>query len=142
MSVIIPITRRQFVMRPSVALVPLPPPLLRDPAFVAAAGALGVDVDQAEWGGITLVAGMGGEDGRSMSVSARIDDVPPSHIRDLTLFAMDGSGMAVSMRFQVGEGGTPLHLRLPLRASQPVAAVLRQDTRRPRAVAADLRHIV
>ncbi len=141
MSVIIPITRRDFVLRPSMALVPLPPRLLADPMFIAAAGAWGIDADRAEWGGITLVAGLGGEDGRSMSVSARIDDVPPSHIRDLALFVVGCPGTAVSMRFQVGEGGTPLHLRVPLRASQPVAAVLRQDGSRPRAVAADLRRI-
>lgn len=57
MSVIVPITRRDFVRRPSLALVPLSAKASAEPLFTQAAVWAGIDPDVVTWGrGLMLMA--------------------------------------------------------------------------------------
>lgn len=137
MSVIVPITRREFVQRPSVALVPLPPRAAADPVLVQAAQALGIDAGAVEWGrGLTLIAPLTAEDGRMVMVHARSDGT--AQLVELTLFA-PGSELSAMTRLLVGEGAAPLSLRLRVLRSQQVAAVQRLRDGRLQGVLAEVR---
>lgn len=111
MSVIVPFNRRDFVLRPSVSLLPLPARAAAEPALAAAARETGVDLAQVEWsGGITLVAGVAGA-GPFVTVRARPD--APDQIRRLLLLA--GA--------QAAEGARDVLLSLRVPRAQIVAAI-------------------
>lgn len=137
MSIIVPITRHDFVLRPSVALVPLPPQAAADPVVAQAAWALGIDAGAVEWGGgVTLVSSLTAEDGRMVSVHARAD--AGGAISGMVLFAPGREDVA-SARFLVAEVPTPLSLRLRVLRAQVVAAVLRHRDGRLSGVLAEIR---
>lgn len=140
MSVIVPITRRDFVLRPSVALVPLPARMAADPVVTEAAWALGIDAGVVEWGGgITLMTPLTAGAGRVVSVHARAElPAAGTPVRDLLLFA-PGRGQAASARFLLGEGLAPVSLRLRVLRSQVMAAVVCHRDGRLRGVIAEVR---
>lgn len=137
MSVVVPITRREFVQRPSVVLVPLPPRAAADPMLVQAAHALDIDAGAVEWGrGLTLIAPLIAEDGRMVTVHARSDGAV--QVAELALFA-PGSELSAVARLLVGQGAAPLSLRLRVLRSERVAAVQRLRDGRVQGVLAELR---
>lgn len=140
MSVIVPITRRDFVRRPSLALVPLPSSSCGDPLFVQAAAGAGIDPDAVAWGrGMMLVAPLTAEFGRELTVHARLDGNRDEGERLVTLFAPGNIVPPVTVRFGPGEGAVPVSLTFRLLRSQVVAAVVRRDGGPALGVAAELR---
>lgn len=113
MSVIVPFNRRDFVLRPSVSLLPLSARAATEPSLAVAARERGVDVAHVRWSGdITLVAGLA-EDGLFATLRARPDI--PEQVEWLVLL---GGTQAVE-----GGGEVSMHLRAP--RSQLVAAIAR-----------------
>lgn len=103
MSVIVPFNRRDFVLRPSVSLLPLPARAAAEPVLAVTAREIRVDVAQVQWtGGITLVAGLAGE-GLFVTVRARPD--APEQVARLVLL---GGAQAAE-----GDGEVSLRVRVP-----------------------------
>ncbi len=140
MSVIVPITRRDFVRRPSLALVPLPVRSSREPLFAQAAARAGIDPDAVTWGrGLMLVAPLTAEFGREVVVHARLDDGMAGDERVVTLFAPGNIVPPRRVRFGAGEGAVAVSLTFRLLRAQMVAAVVRRDGGPALGVAAELR---
>lgn len=140
MSVIVPITRRDYVRRSSLALVPLPPQSSFAPLFTQAAARAGIDPDAVTWGrGVMLVAPLTAEFGREIAVHARLDNSKDEGERLVTLFAPGNIAPPVTVRFGSGEGAVPVSLTFRLLRSQVVAAVVRRDGGPALGVTAELR---
>lgn len=140
MSVIVPITRRDYVRRSSLALVPLPPQSCVGPLFTQAAARAGIDPDAVAWGrGLMLVAPLTAEFGREVAVHARLDSIGDEGERLVTLFAPGNIVPPVITRFGPGEGAVPVSLSFRLLRSQVVAALVRHADGRHQGVIAELR---
>lgn len=127
MSVIIPFNRRDFVLRPSVSLLPLPARAAAEPALAVAARETGMDLAHVQWsGGITLVAGLTGE-GLFVTLRARPD--VPDQVERLVL--LGGA--------QVAEGEREATMRLRVQRAQLVAAIARHWDGRLTGALAELR---
>ena len=127
MSVIVPFNRRDFVLRPSVSLLPLPARAAAEPSLAVAARGLGVDMAEVQWsGGITLVAGLAGE-GLVVTIRAR-PDVPEQVERLVLLGGAQGA-----------EGDREASLRLRVPRAQMVAAIARHSDGRLTGALAELR---
>lgn len=127
MTVIVPITRRDFVLRPSVSLLPLPARAAAEPSLASAGRELGIDVAAVQWtGGITLVAGLAGE-GLFVTVRARPD--VPEQVERLALL---GGGQGT-------EDDREASLRLRVPRSQVVAAIARHADGRLTGALAEVR---
>lgn len=115
MSVILPFNRRDYVLRPSVSLWPLPARAAAEPSMAVAAREWGLDMGAVRWnGGLTLLAAA---DGLCAAVQARADT--PDQVTQLYLISP--SAGAVSEPGQ--HGSVSLRLRVP--RSHMVAAIAR-----------------
>lgn len=130
MSVIVPFNRRDFVLRPSVSVVPLPPRAAAEPALAVAAREMGVELGAVSWsGGITLVAAAGV--GLSVTVQARADAAEQAE----RVVLLSPAASAAS------EPNEPARVALDLRVprAQLVAAIARYRDGRLVGVLAELR---
>lgn len=142
MSIIVPITRREYVRRPSLVLVPLPAARALEPRFAQAAGGRGIDCTAVEWGrGIMLVAPLSAERGREVTVHARLEDLNAAGERRLTLFAPGSDVPVQDARFGTGEGAMSVGLTLRLHRTLVVAAVACHADGRLQGVIAEMRLI-
>lgn len=142
MSVIVPFNRRDYVLRPSVSLLPLPARAANEPVMALAARELGIDVGRVRWGGgITLVTPLIAADGLIVTVQARADSPmnEADYVESLSVFAPGSPRVHVaSGQFAPGSRAeVPLRLRVP--RSQIVAAVARHGDGRLSGIVAELR---
>jgi hypothetical protein len=140
MSVIVPISRREYVQRPSVSLFPLPAQAADAPILAQAAREAGIDPAAVEWGGgITLVAPLSTGAGLSATVHARPDT--PDDISALYLFAPGiPRAHVASGQFAPGQKAeVPLHLRGA--SAYSIGAVARHRDGRLSGVLAELQVI-
>lgn len=130
MSVIVPFNRRDFVLRPGISVLPLPPRAAAEPALAVAAREAGVDVAAVSWtGGITLMAAAG--DALFVTVQARAD--APEQVERMVLLSPATSAIS-----EAGEPGrVSLELRIP--RAQMVAAIARHRDGRLVGALAELR---
>lgn len=130
MSVIVPFNRRDFVLRPSVSVLPLPPRAAAEPALAVTARELGLDLGAVSWsGGITLVAAAGA--GLLVTVQARADI--PEQVEQVVLLSPTTSAISTPEE----PGRVTLDLRIP--RSQIIAAIARHRDGRLVGALAELR---
>ena len=128
MSVIIPFNRRDFVLRPSVSLLPLPARAAAEPSLAVAAREMGVEFAHVHWAGdITLVASLAAGEGLAVTLRARPD--VPEQVERMVL--LGGAQAAEGVR------EAALSLRVP--RSQLVAAIARHTDGRMTGALAELR---
>lgn len=142
MSVIIPFNRRDYLLRPSVSLSPLPARAATEPLLALAARELGIDVGRVRWsGGIILVTPLTAADGLIVTVRACADSPRDTadYVESLSVFAPGSPRVHVaSGQFGAGDRAeVPLRLRVP--RSHMVAAVARHCDGRLTGVIAELR---